>query len=173
MITPISIEHLQNARKSSRVTANAKYASINEAKRQKVKTAFLCHSHKDRVLVEGLISFFAVKGIELYVDWKDEEMPPSPNRRTAERIQDKIGELDLFLYLATANSSNSKWCPWEIGYGDCKKGKHNLLIIPTKDGFVSYGQEYLELYNSIQLDVLTQRVYEFNPATGDSRLWTP
>jgi hypothetical protein len=39
------------------------------------RTAFLCHSHKDIQLVKGLIARFSREGINLYVDWQDEEMP--------------------------------------------------------------------------------------------------
>lgn len=54
------------------------------------KSAFLCHSHKDEKLVDGLLALFEENGIDLYIDWKDHEMPDSPNATTAKRIQEKI-----------------------------------------------------------------------------------
>jgi hypothetical protein len=109
--------------------------------------AFLCHSHQDRELVRGLIVQFAERGVELYVDWNDTAMPSSPDRVTADRIQARIRTADLFLFLATQNSTASRWCPWEIGYADAKRGRDNVLIIPTTDRSGNWhGNEYLQLY---------------------------
>lgn len=111
------------------------------------KSAFLCHSHKDEVLVKGLLVLFQEADIDLYIDWNDHTMPDAPNAETARKIQEKIRGCDLFLFLATANSKASRWCPWEIGYAD--SSKKGIYIIPTSDGSDTYGNEYLELYAKI------------------------
>lgn len=77
-------------------------------------------------------------------------MPDKPDRRTAERIQQRIAELDWFFFLATENSMRSRWCPWEIGYADGKKPLDSILILQTKDSLGHYyGNEYLQLYRSL------------------------
>jgi TIR domain len=113
------------------------------------KSAFLCHSHKDEDLVKGLIILFQEQGIDLYVDWKDHTMPETPNGQTAKNIQSRIRQSDLFLFLASANSKQSRWCPWEIGYADSSQKR--IYILPTSDGTSSYGNEYLELYPHIDI----------------------
>ncbi len=113
------------------------------------RSAFLCHSHKDEDLVKGLIILFQEQGIDLYVDWKDHTMPETPNGQTAKNIQDRIRKTDLFLFLASANSKGSRWCPWEIGYADSSQKR--IYILPTSDGISSYGNEYLELYPRIDI----------------------
>lgn len=113
----------------------------------RVKSAFLCHSHKDETIVKGLIALFQENGIDLYIDWKDHTMPETPNAQSASKIQDAIKSRELFLFLATANSKASRWCPWEIGYADSSKRK--VYIIPTADGSGTYGNEYLDLYAKI------------------------
>jgi hypothetical protein len=113
----------------------------------RVKSAFLCHSHQDETIVKGLVALFQEEGIDLYIDWKDHTMPETPNAETAKKIQDAIRGRDLFLFLATANSKASRWCPWEIGYADSSGRK--IYIIPTADGAGSYGNEYLQLYAKI------------------------
>lgn len=113
------------------------------------KSAFLCHSHRDATLVKGLIAFFQEAGIDLYIDWKDHSMPETPNAETAKKIQDAIRARDLFLFLATANSKASRWCPWEIGYADSSRRK--IFIVPTSDGAGTYGNEYLQLYSKIDI----------------------
>jgi len=113
----------------------------------KKKSAFLCHSHKDEELVKGLLVIFEEAGLDLYVDWQDHSMPDTPNGVTARKIQDKIKSSDVFLFLATANSKVSRWCPWEIGFAD--SSQKGIYIIPTADGYETYGNEYLQLYQKI------------------------
>lgn len=121
--------------------------ALNEKKASVNRSAFLCHSHKDEELVHGLIAVFEEAGIDLYVDWKDHTMPETPNEETASKIQERIERADIFLFLATANSKASRWCPWEIGYAD--SSSKGIYIIPTLDSCGSYGNEYLDLYPKI------------------------
>ncbi len=124
--------------------------SLNEALSKSQQTAFLCHSHKDKNLVSGLQNLLNENGWNLYIDWLDEELPESPDKNTASKIKDKIGQLNWFLFLATANSTGSRWCPWEIGYADAVKRHENILIIPTEDDSGRWhGNEYLQLYRQI------------------------
>lgn len=115
----------------------------------RVKSAFLCHSHMDTTLVKGLIALFNEEGVDLYIDWKDHSMPGTPNAETARKIQEAIRTRDFFLFLATANSMASRWCPWEIGYADSSLRK--ILIVPTSNYAGTYGNEYLELYAKIDM----------------------
>ncbi|BDW97307.1 MAG: toll/interleukin-1 receptor domain-containing protein [Thalassospira sp.] len=115
------------------------------------QTAFLCHSHYDRALAIGFRNYAAAQGWDVYIDWLDEEMPERPTVATATRIQEQIVSRSLFLYLATRNSSESKWCPWEIGYANGAKSRKAIMIIPTTDSFQTHGNEYLGLYQRIDL----------------------
>ncbi len=115
------------------------------------RTAFLCHSHKDATLAEGLQALLAEQGVDLYIDWKDSSMPEQPNWETAERIRAQIVASDWFLFLATSNSAASRWCPWELGYADGRKPIDRIAVVPTRDGSTTYGNEYLQLYKRIDV----------------------
>ena len=145
---PISITELTAAAGRSYRTSVIK--SVYEALAKSKQTAFLCHSHKDVTLAEGLQVILAENGWDIYVDWKDHEMPEQPNKETATKIKQKIVDMDWFLFLATSNSTQSRWCPWEIGFADSKKLHDRILIIPTKDSNKWYGNEYLQLYRNIE-----------------------
>ena len=138
-------------RSKAQIISSQVYKSLNErfdfSLARPKKTAFLCHSHKDENLIIGLLVLFKEIGIDLYIDWKDHSMPEVPNGDTARKIQTRIKELDIFLFLATADSKASRWCPWEIGYAD--SSRKGIYIIPTNDGYNSYGNEYLDLYSKI------------------------
>lgn len=127
-----------------------------EAKNQGLRTAFLCHSHHDAVLAKGLVVLLAEAGWTVYIDWEDHEMPSSPNRETAERIQRKIKEHSFFLFLATEKSMSSRWCPWELGYADGVKDFGRIFVVPTAEGSTTHGNEYLQLYRRIDLNSLNQ-----------------
>jgi hypothetical protein len=111
--------------------------------------AFLCHSHKDEALALGLQAVLRDRGFHLYIDWQDAEMPPTPNAETAARIRTRIRQCQLFLFLATQNSMNSRWCPWELGFADGVKKGDEILVVPTTDAGVNYGAEYMHLYRRI------------------------
>ena len=143
---PLSIDELRSA--SSGFVKSA--SSLNEARSLGLRTVFLCHSHQDADAVRGLIALFNSEGWRVYVDWKDAEMPEEPTRETAHRIQQKIRDLQYFIFLATANSLASRWCPWEIGFADSVKPNDSILIVPTTDRTGAWhGNEYLQLYRRI------------------------
>lgn len=124
--------------------------SLNEARQLRLKTAFLCHSHLDRDLVLGLLRRLQDAKWQVYVDWQDASMPSTPIRETASKIKDRIKAAQYFLFLATPNSTTSRWCPWEIGYADGEKSIESIFIVPTvDDNGRYYGNEYLQLYKKI------------------------
>lgn len=123
------------------------------------KTAFLCHSHRDEKLAEGLQALLAEQGVFLYIDWKDASMPPEPNRETAARIQQRIKTCDWFLFLATANSMASRWCPWELGYADGQKPLDRIAVVPTFDAMTTHGNEYIQLYRRIDTTNIGQLLW--------------
>ena len=131
------------ARRSGQQAVTAKHANQ--------RTAFLCHSHVDRELAEGLQTRLREQGFDLYIDWQDLTMPATPNAETAAKLRNLIVTCDWFLFLATANSMASRWCPWELGYADGKKPHDKIAIVPTKDQQNTHGNEYLQLYRYIDV----------------------
>lgn len=124
--------------------------SFSEAKSIGLQTAFLCHSHKDQYLALGLRNVLLSHGWNLYIDWLDQELPDTPDKNTATKIKEKISSHRWFLFLATADSVVSRWCPWEIGYADASKDNDSILLIRTEDDNGRwYGNEYLQLYRQI------------------------
>ncbi|GGK48318.1 TIR domain-containing protein [Pseudomonas koreensis] len=120
------------------------------AKRYGQPSAFLSHSHKDERLALGLQQMLVAQGWDIYIDWQDQQMPDQPDVETAKRIKRAIIGADWFLFLATENSTASRWCPWEIGYADGEKPLNRIAVVPTTDANGSfYGNEYLRLYSRI------------------------
>lgn len=150
---PISLSTLSAAAlRASRTTASTREIALESARQYGRKTVFLCHSHKDREYVVGLVELLRETGWDAYVDWLDDTMPTRPNRTTAQRIKTRIKQADYFMFLATQNSTASRWCPWEIGFADGVKLIDTILVVQTQDSLGNnYGNEYLDLYRKIDV----------------------
>lgn len=134
-------------------SAGRAHASTGKAAGQRV--AFLCHSHKDEALALGLQAVLRERGVYLYIDWQDAEMPDKPSAETATRLRNRIRQSNLFLFLATQNSMSSKWCPWELGYADgVKPNSDDIVVVPTTDAGYEHGAEYMNLYRRIDTNAL-------------------
>jgi hypothetical protein len=106
---------------------------------------FISHSFKDRELIIGLSYLFKMAGYKVYIDWIDDKGLDRNNvtAATAQLIKNRIRASKGMAYVSTANSTTSKWCPWELGVSDGLKGK--VCILPVMNSSFK-GQEYLGLY---------------------------
>lgn len=112
-------------------------------------TVFISHKHEDLEDLMGLIGFLEkTYGIKAYIDSRDSSMPKVTSGVTATNIKSRISACDKFILLATNAAIESKWCNWELGFGDAKKYKDNIALFPMKPkGDYKYkGNEYMEIY---------------------------
>ena len=109
---------------------------------------FLSHKHSDKQHVEDAIALLNNLGVDVYVDWMDSTMPKSTNDYTAIQIKNKIKKCDKFILLATEDAIASKWCNWELGFGDSEKYlEDKIAIFPIKQNDKDFtGSEYLGIY---------------------------
>ncbi len=114
-------------------------------------TVFISHKHDDLDDLKGIIHLFQAQyGVKVYIDSQDPTMPKTTNAKTAENIKERIKMCDKFILLATNGAIESKWCNWELGYGDSLKFMRNIAILPIKpknavDSFYK-GAEYMDIY---------------------------
>lgn len=128
------------------------------AARSPAGSTFLSHSSKDDELVAGAISVLENHGGRVYVDEIDPEMPPYTNAKTAALLKTRIRDTSRFVLLASKNSKDSRWAPWELGIADGLKPPSNIALFPASDS--NYDQswaswEYLGLYDRIVWGELT------------------
>ncbi len=115
-------------------------------------TVFISHKHSDLEDLKGLIGFLEQSyKVECYIDSEDPGMPGVTSGVTADRIKKVIRTSDRFILLATDNAIESKWCNWELGYGDACKYKDRIAILPMKNYNRSFytGTEYMQIYPRI------------------------
>ncbi len=146
----LSKEQLSGARKSERFFSNLN-ESINARGRRAYLgevTVFFSHNHKDKDILENVIGELKSLGVNVYVDWNDEFMPSVTSGETAERIKNKIRNCKKFILIATEAAIASKWCNWELGYGDAFRFPNDIAIMPIKESRerIFTGSEYLQIY---------------------------
>lgn len=126
-------------------------SALNESKtRNSISgetTVFLSHKHDDGEELKDAIAMLKDRGVNVYVDWMDEDMPKHTCGITADKIKKKIKENRKFILLATERAISSKWCNWELGLGDAAKYINNIALLVVKDNIGSWtGNEYLQIY---------------------------
>jgi hypothetical protein len=119
---------------------------------KKQKSIFLCHSHKDKTIVDKIALLFNKLEFNIYVDWMDNAMPKVTNKETAAQIKEKIAHSHRFLFLATASALASKWCDWELGVAYSMKKTDDLAILPIESWSGNWkGSEYMHLYSVMEI----------------------
>lgn len=114
-------------------------------------TVFISHKHDDLADLKGLLGFLEQEyGVKVYIDSRDPSMPPITSAETALNIRERIKGCDKFILLATNGAIESKWCNWELGYGDAQKFKKHIALFQMKPHNTSdntyKGSEYMSIY---------------------------
>ena len=113
---------------------------------------FLSHSYLDKVQVLALVKLFNKHHFSVYVDWiEDKQLDRKDvNVKTANLLRERMKQSKCLSYLTTKNITNSKWCPWELGYFDGLK-QSKCCILPIMEYRTKFdGQEYLGLYSYLE-----------------------
>ena len=126
---------------------------------------FLSHSLSDQKLILGIWLSLEDMGYEVYVDWiHDRQLSrDSVTKETAEVLRHRMRSSKSLFFATTANSSASKWMPWELGYKDGQNKRAAILPVSQSSTNTYSGQEYLGIYPYVTED----------PAQGQSKksLW--
>ncbi|MCX6216627.1 toll/interleukin-1 receptor domain-containing protein [Spirosoma sp.] len=151
----ISESQLANYRSRTRIFLKSDIVFLNESS-TRIKTkpmVFLSHKHEELVILQDTIAFLNTEGVDIYVDWMDEEMPAYTNANTALRLKEKIKIANKFVLVATPNAIRSKWCNWELGLGDAAKYIENIALFPINRTHLSFSNaEYLKIYPYIEYE---------------------
>ncbi len=114
-------------------------------------TVFISHKHDELEDLKGIIGFLEKNNnVKAYIDSRDPSMPEVTSGYTAARIKSRITKCNKFILLATDRAIESKWCNWELGFGDAKKYKEHIALFPMKQkgalDSTYKGNEYMSNY---------------------------
>jgi hypothetical protein len=152
IITKSQLRGFRNSTRTFNKNINESLIEFSsETKADKV-TIFLSHKHDEVEELDSAITLLKSFGVSVYVDWQDKGMPKNTSGITAKRIKEKIKENQKFIFLATEGAIASKWCNWELGYGDAQKYIDNIALLPIKNDLNSVysGSEYMQIYPTIE-----------------------
>lgn len=116
---------------------------------------FLSHSSLDHNEVLILIELFNKCGYSVYVDWIFDKQLDRSNvtPQTAQTLRTRMKQSKGLSYLATGNASQSKWCPWELGYFDGLSNSRCCILPVLRETVKTFkGQEYLGLYPYLEYE---------------------
>jgi len=143
--------------------------------KEKAIAVFLSHKHSDNEILEQVIELLEKIGVKVYVDWMDEDMSKETSGETAKKIKEKIISNEKFILIATEDAIESKWCNWELGFGDSIKYADDIAIMPIAENDGSWsGNEYLQIYPTIKTKYkhfTTDYYVEFNNEKTNLEDW--
>lgn len=125
-------------------------------------SVFLSHKHDEISQLKRVAYILENLHTNIYVDWLDNSMPKTTSGVTATIIKQQIKKYDKFILIATNGAIDSKWCNWELGYGDAQKfdlGKMALFPIAQNDGNWK-GSEYMQIYPTIQYYLWNRKIFK-------------
>ncbi|MBO0486577.1 toll/interleukin-1 receptor domain-containing protein [Vagococcus fluvialis] len=173
----ITKEFLKNESQKRNITSFSQRSILNENLITKSTNQnydiFISHSFLDKELVLTLVELFNEAGYSVYVDWiEDTELDrTNVTKKTADLVRSRISQSKSLAYIVTANISNSKWCPWELGFADGKLGNRAAILPILDDNRNFNGQEYLSLYPHIDYVKGTNEILDFwvnDPSTDNT-----
>lgn len=116
-------------------------------------STFLSHSSADAELLPAVVSVLENHGGTVYLDKKDLTLPQHTSSETAEALRRRIDACHKFVLFATANSKDSRWVPWELGYADGAKRSARIAVFPSVEASAADQtwpeREYLGIYEQV------------------------
>lgn len=115
---------------------------------------FLSHSFSDQKLILGIWLSLEDMGYKVYVDWiHDRQLSrETVNKETATVLRQRMLSCKSLFFATTANSSASKWMPWELGFKDGHNRRAAILPVAQHATSTFTGQEYLAIYPYVVKD---------------------
>lgn len=155
MITEVFNRHaFDSYRVTTLMEAYSSTLAQEGASQEEPVSIFLSHRHADLDDTKGIIGYLTKNyNVLVYIDSQDPTLPSSTCVETAKRIKRRISSCKKFIFLATNGAIESKWCNWELGYGDAYKFDKDIAILAMKDSSIYggdfNGKEYMEMYPSV------------------------
>jgi len=132
----------------SRIYETSRYA-------ERKTTVFISHKHDDLEDLKGVLGFLEMQySVKVYIDSRDSSMPAVTSAETGTTFKKRIEQCDKFILLATNGAIESKWCNWELGFGDAKRFGEHIALFPMKPegthDVLYKGNEYFSIYPYIR-----------------------
>ena len=141
------------------------YFNLNESERRMFgisasKRIFVSHKKEDRDAAKKVADYIMDSGIDVYFDEYDTSINRSNPKSVVNAIKQGM-QLSTHMIVVFSNMTlESKWIPWEIGYGDATKTEIRILkmIDIKKDRLPEYMQVVKVLYDIYDLNAFIAQI---------------
>lgn len=120
----------------NRYYASESYDGIN------AKCVFISHQRNDKTVAKAIADYILKAGVDVYFDEYDTSIDINNPKSVVKAIQNGIRRSTHMLCLLSNNAMQSKWMPWEIGYG---YDRTDLVGLTVKEISESTLPEYLQI----------------------------
>ena len=103
---------------------------------------FISHQKKDKEVAKKIADYISNAGIDIYFDEYDSSINRDDPNSVVRSIKNGIKKSTHMLCVLSQNALDSKWMPWEIGYG---YDRLNVAGITVKELSKSLLPEYLQI----------------------------
>lgn len=123
--------------------------AVTKEKGKRKTSIFISYSSKDKTYATLMRNALLRHDLKVYIDYLDTELnPKNVNKETAKELKKRIQQCKGILYIHSQKSELSKWCPWELGFGEGIKSRICVLEVIEDN---TYQQEYLKMYPSLDI----------------------
>ncbi len=140
-----------------------------ETKESKINL-FVFHKPDQLEELDSTVNFLNNFRVLIYVDWLDEHIAQDKSEATTKLITQKINDNKKFIFLATEEAIQSKWCDWVLRLAKTLKPIEDIAVLPVRADFSDYnddGEAYLQKYAYIHESDVTPHVYDIKFPNGD------
>lgn len=110
--------------------------------RQGINCVFISHQRKDKAVAKAIADYIEKAGVDVYFDEYDRSIDIYNPFSVVAAIKKGIQKSTHMLCILSNNAMESKWMPWEIGYG---YDKTQLYVLTVKELSESILPEYLQI----------------------------
>lgn len=96
--------------------------------RQGIKCVFISHQRKDKAVAKAIADYIEKAGIDVYFDEYDTSINIYDPYSVVAAIKKGIQKSTHMLCILSNNAMESKWMPWEIGYGYDRTQLYGLTV---------------------------------------------
>lgn len=147
------------------MTALNRYYLDDISSRIGIKCVFISHQRKDKDVARAIAHYIEKAGIDVYFDEYDSSINIYDPYSVVTAIKKGICKSTHMLCILSNNAMESKWMPWEIGYGYDRTQLYGLTV---KELAESTLPEYLQIVPILRG---TKSLNEFLERVCDKPSW--
>lgn len=128
------------------------------------KQIFLSHSSADTPSLTALVRHWRELRFSVFADFEDPYLVEAAREKrvdaaVSDHLRRRIRQCTIFVFVASRQSIQSGWMPWELGLAHGAVGRVHIYRLDDTDLSAVPGREYLSLYEDHEFDASNAETY--------------